>query len=644
MLTVDLSPSRRTQTRRSSSARLDCSSPKHQVPVRFFTPPRAASHVAWNELDEKPFALSAETTVGELKDDQSQPDHARQLLENVKTELLRLGQLWTEALDDEEAIPDSNWDTRMNDIKKIMDAVSEAISDEQVRREQVIREVVSTRADLQANCELLEEEIPEEMTSRSRLNPYQILCRLKRMSTRVDALACERRKELESLRAEWKRLRESLTDIEEAEVASFPERLSLRALQEARFIVDILQAERDLRLDALAEAVLQLLQLCRSLDCPVPEPYTLCLDALSKADSQQDLVLEKVRASLDSDVLPSPLDFSREAIHDLLYACETLRTEQEGLLSRLDDLLKEIQMFWDQLKTPENAKKNLVRDIKRIQEYADLSEELRILWRRTMEEKVDSLRTELIALWQQCHVPQVERDTFSQKVEENLYSPLTVELLTDEIARLTARFEEYRALYKQVEDRADLIQKMIDFEVTASDPKRLFRPSFQLLEEEKFRKTCFPTLLRLEDSLRKGIAAMEAETGQPFICDGERYLDRLAKEVSERFVNESVFVIDLGVDGAATSNRPQTPARARRSLLVNATGTSSHVTPKPSSIRRSTSTSAIGSQARAKSPTPTLRRTPSRNLSSTPSIRGVTSSGAGRIGTKLGTGAGQTRR
>jgi hypothetical protein len=50
---------------------------------------------------------------------------------------------------------------------------------------------------------------------------------------------------------------------------------------------------------------------------------------------------------------------------------------------------------------------------------------------------------------------------------------------------------------------------MKEFEVTASDPARLFRPSFQLIEEEKFRKTACPNLLSLEASLKKKILEYE---------------------------------------------------------------------------------------------------------------------------------------
>jgi len=43
---------------------------------------------------------------------------------------------------------------------------------------------------------------------------------------------------------------------------------------------------------------------------------------------------------------------------------------------------------------------------------------------------------------------------------------------------------------------------MIKFEETASDPMRIRGSSFRLIEEEKFRKNSFPTLVRLEDKLK----------------------------------------------------------------------------------------------------------------------------------------------
>lgn len=50
---------------------------------------------------------------------------------------------------------------------------------------------------------------------------------------------------------------------------------------------------------------------------------------------------------------------------------------------------------------------------------------------------------------------------------------------------------------------------MIEFEKTASDPRRLFQPSFRLLEEEKWRKSCWPNLVKIEDQLINACIAYE---------------------------------------------------------------------------------------------------------------------------------------
>lgn len=73
-------------------------------------------------------------------------------------------------------------------------------------------------------------------------------------------------------------------------------------------------------------------------------------------------------------------------------------------------------------------------------------------------------------------------------------------------------------------------QKMVDFEKTASDPKRPFRASFQLLEEEKFRRTCSPTLRRLDESLLKAIQDFERASAKPFMLGNRRYRDTLVKK------------------------------------------------------------------------------------------------------------------
>lgn len=82
----------------------------------------------------------------------------------------------------------------------------------------------------------------------------------------------------------------------------------------------------------------------------------------------------------------------------------------------------------------------------------------------------------------------------------------------------------------------------MEFEESARDPRRLFGRSTRLLEEEKFRRTCVPTLLHMEEELRRTCVAMEEEEmsaitghggggggggGGGFMYGGKRYLDVL---------------------------------------------------------------------------------------------------------------------
>lgn len=62
-----------------------------------------------------------------------------------------------------------------------------------------------------------------------------------------------------------------------------------------------------------------------------------------------------------------------------------------------------------------------------------------------------------------------------------------------------------KPIFDLIDQRKNLLNEMKLFETTASDPRRLFKPSFRLVQEEKFRKTCFPNLMKLETSIVKKV-------------------------------------------------------------------------------------------------------------------------------------------
>ncbi|KAJ3082013.1 carboxypeptidase C prc1 [Quaeritorhiza haematococci] len=263
--------------------------------------------------------------------------------------------------------------------------------------------------------------------------------------------------------------------------------------------------------------------------------------------------------------LPSPLNLSRACINRLRTRREKMEVLRDEVFAKCREVVLEIRMFWEQLGMLDGdagveaggARKEPVElepvIVARYVEYKAIAESLRVRWREKMEAEVNQLLERLEQLWQECHVAQTDRDVFMAKIAHNLYSPLTMELARKAIEELEIRLAKCRALYRLVEERADFIQKIIDFERSASDPKRLFAKSFQLVAEEKFRKTCYPTLLKMEEEIRKTVLAFEAESGQLFYYEGARWLDTMDKEISERFVNETVFVASKGSIAASPS-------------------------------------------------------------------------------------------
>ncbi|KAI5170887.1 hypothetical protein PAEPH01_1523 [Pancytospora epiphaga] len=117
----------------------------------------------------------------------------------------------------------------------------------------------------------------------------------------------------------------------------------------------------------------------------------------------------------------------------------------------------------------------------------------------------------------------------------------SLDTMREAIASLLPKKDLFCEIFSLIEKRQLLLQKMTEFEKIASDPKRLFRSSFQLNTEEKFRNTAYPSLLKLEDKLFELIEAYEESFGKFSISDQE-YKVILRAEVDNRIINRTVFI------------------------------------------------------------------------------------------------------
>ncbi|KAI5164084.1 hypothetical protein NEAUS04_2171 [Nematocida ausubeli] len=115
--------------------------------------------------------------------------------------------------------------------------------------------------------------------------------------------------------------------------------------------------------------------------------------------------------------------------------------------------------------------------------------------------------------------------------------------LEEEIAAAESEYEILRNIQAFAQERRELLLKMSAFEEQASDPLRLFRSSFQLNSEEKFRKMAVPTLLRVEKEIF-ALAEQYAEkfSNKPIVIEEKEIISELKDEISNRIINANTFM------------------------------------------------------------------------------------------------------
>jgi hypothetical protein len=120
------------------------------------------------------------------------------------------------------------------------------------------------------------------------------------------------------------------------------------------------------------------------------------------------------------------------------------------------------------------------------------------------------------------------------------YTPQAIETLKGEVARLTPLPLLAQRIQEALDRREKFIEEMKEFESKASDPARLFRSSFQLNQEEKFRKTAYPTLLKVESELTDSLANYQTATGGSK-WQGGKIEELLERQINERYVSKTFF-------------------------------------------------------------------------------------------------------
>ncbi|RIA94586.1 microtubule associated protein [Glomus cerebriforme] len=303
----------------------------------------------------------------------------------------------------------------------------------------------------------------------------------------------------------------------------------------------------------------------------------------NESEQKSELDLELQGFVYYTPQLPEGLKLKSEHLEILKNKLIDLGKVYEERRGKLTMIQQSIKNLYDELNIPEADRIELIDSLD--QEYLDKLEaefeRLREIMRAIIQKAIEEYTVQLGELWDKCLVPQYERDEFFFNLRALVSAEEVYELLAQEVDRLQDLYVKCAKIYRLMLERRALIEKMILFEKTASDPRRLFQPSFRLLEEEKWRKSCWPNLVKIEDQLINACLAYEEAERKPFMHESKRYLDTLQSEISERIVNQMFFGFEQGAGKKEDKEKenPRNSAKRRDSQATPRISASRPVSP-----------------------------------------------------------------
>ncbi|ORZ08138.1 hypothetical protein BCR42DRAFT_442313 [Absidia repens] len=311
--------------------------------------------------------------------------------------------------------------------------------------------------------------------------------------------------------------------------------------------------------------------------------------------------------------LAYPLSLKDDLMTNLQNKAHDLRELYNARYGQFNHCVNNIHTLWEELQIPNDKRCTIYQSLHKenLAKLQQNSDEMKTIIHVMIDEYLQTIRPTLEKLWDNCLLTQNERDEFL----DTLYQKANKMDTARSIMEKHMAYLEYIQSSSQIVDnimkeRKQLIQKMIDFETSASDPRRLFQASFQLMEEERWRKTCFPTLLQLDDALIKAVQEFEYISEKHFLVGNRRYLDMLMDEIADRTANQTFFGF---LNTEPNHDRPVRSKSRPNSLYASSVSTTT-TTPKTLPLSESptqediTSFTDIQQRQRSNSKTGALKR------------------------------------
>lgn len=343
-------------------------------------------------------------------------------------------------------------------------------------------------------------------------------------------------------------------EIEEAEI------IDKKAVAEAESTVKELTQKLNMLREETEKKKTALFSLLQEIGISVytPEDVLACLNAVQKNSKEIGKLPNVSKLSITDTITTiqySPSE-ARKCLEEAKAVQISLKHRETQLLARIKALREAMPEIEIAAHIEKDIKNNLHPLITRVDMLSNAVSEA--------EEIYINRISAIYQKYQLKHKEQIEQiEEITQKKQSvTVFPPIEglsfaeQESLLAEIRSKTDALEKESCILNKIKgfikEREELLKRMSAFEEAASDPQRLFRSSFQLVFEEKFRKMAVPTLLRVEKEIFMLAEEYASLSNYPVLINGHQVIEELREHISQRIINTNVFLTRIKTPAPGT--------------------------------------------------------------------------------------------
>jgi len=254
---------------------------------------------------------------------------------------------------------------------------------------------------------------------------------------------------------------------------------------------------------------------------------------IDKVAVPEKAVLENLKRDVDKIKSEWEKNMARyaETRRNIMKMFETVQLDNASLTA----FQRQIFSMADHFHNP-----NLVLSRENMAQLADLGNKMQEKYDAFLEEihrRIDVAKTELVKWWDQCHVPQSERETF-QTVDPEIDPELAVQQYNNAVQHWSQFYESRKTILEKVGEWENLWQEHINFEEREHDKNRYNNRGGALLQEEKRRKKIQSSLPHVYQQLSALVVEYNnAHPDSAFFMAGMpvmEYIDSIQREYQDR--------------------------------------------------------------------------------------------------------------